>query len=246
MIDSRSKILLKAIVEKYISDAEPIGSRSLSKISGLELSPASIRNIMADLEESGYITSIHTSSGRIPSNKGYRLFVDSLIQIRNLNNDQILQLKDKIDSEDPNQILTNASKALSQFTKFAGVVFFPKNNDKKIKHIEFLKLSSNKILVILVSSDGNVQNKVLLADKKISPSELLEATNYFNKNFSGMEIVQIKKLLSKEISKMKSNIKELLNDATNIGDEILKEIDPTNILFQERVIYLISKISQII
>ena len=88
MIDSRSKILLKAIVEKYISDAEPIGSRSLSKISGLELSPASIRNIMADLEESGYITSIHTSSGRIPSNKGYRLFVDSLIQIRNLNNDQ--------------------------------------------------------------------------------------------------------------------------------------------------------------
>ena len=222
MIDSRSKILLKAIVEKYISDAEPIGSRSLSKISGLELSPASIRNIMADLEESGYITSIHTSSGRIPSNKGYRLFVDSLIQIRNLNNDQILQLKDKIDSEDPSQILTNASKALSQFTKFAGVVFFPKNNDKKIKHIEFLKLSSTKILVILVSSDGNVQNKVLLADKKISPSELLEATNYFNKNFSGMEIVQIKKLLSKEISKMKSNIKELLNDATNVGDEILK------------------------
>ena len=124
-------------MEKYISDAEPIGSRSLSKISGLELSPASIRNIMADLEESGYITSIHTSSGRIPSNKGYRLFVDSLIQIRNLNNDQILQLKDKINSEDPSQILTNASKALSQFTKFAGVVFFQKIMTKKLNILSF-------------------------------------------------------------------------------------------------------------
>ena len=121
MIDSRSKILLKAIVEKYISDAEPIGSRSLSKISGLELSPASIRNIMADLEESGYITSIHTSSGRIPSNKGYRLFVDSLIQIRNLNNDQILQLKDKINSVPVSDEFLRCMSPLIEFANFLAI-----------------------------------------------------------------------------------------------------------------------------
>lgn len=217
-MDKRAQILLKTLVEHYISDGQPIGSRTLLQHSGLDVSPATIRNVMSDLEHLGFIASPHTSAGRIPTQKGYRLFVDTLLTVQPLQNQQIQQLKSGLSSPNQSDLIASAADMLSQLTQFAGLVMIPKRKTLSFKHLEFLPLTEKRILVIIVTSDGNVQNRIILAEKPYSASELTQASNYFNANFSGQTFEEVQQKLHLELKQMQNDMKKLINDAleTNI------------------------------
>ncbi len=209
-MDKRAQILLKTLVEHYISDGQPIGSRTLLQHSGLDVSPATIRNVMSDLEQLGFITSPHTSAGRIPTQKGYRLFVDSLLTVQPLENQAIQQMKKGLNSPNQNELISSAADMLSQLTQFAGVVMIPKRQRVAFKHLEFLPLSDKRILVIIVTSDGNVQNRIILAEKPYSANELTHASNYFNANFSGQTFTEVQQKLHLELKQMQTDISQLM------------------------------------
>ncbi len=212
-MDKRSQILLKTLVEHYISDGQPIGSRTLLQHSGLDVSPATIRNVMSDLEQLGFIASPHTSAGRIPTQKGYRLFVDSLLTVKPLDSIVLQQLKSGLSSPNPSELIANAADMLSQLTQFAGVVMTPKRKRIAFKHLEFLTLSDKRILVIIVTSDGNVQNRIILTEKPFSASELIQAGNYFNAHFSGHTFEEVKQKLHAELKQMQNDMNQLMTAA---------------------------------
>ena len=182
MLDDRSRSLLKSLVEHYIADGQPVGSRALSKFSGLDLSPATIRNVMADLEEAGFVASPHTSAGRVPTSRGYRLFVDSLLTVQPLEARQMGEMEEALQGRPANQIIASASQLLSGLTHFAGVVIAPRRAPSRIRQVEFLTLSEKRILLIIVTTDGDVQNRVLTTEKSYSSTELVSAANYLNQN----------------------------------------------------------------
>ena len=219
MMNERSRILLKSLIEKHISDGQPIGSRQLAKSSGLELSPASIRNIMADLEETGFIASPHASSGRIPTPRGYRFFVDSLLTVQPLDSIELHQIEDHFLPDSADRLITTASQLLSNLTQFAGVVKSPSRHSTSFRRIEFVSLSDKRVLLIVVTPDGDVQNKVLDSSRKFSDSELVEATNYLNQNYAGMSFDAIKSRIQTELKKLKENISQLMTLAISAGEE---------------------------
>lgn len=212
-MDKRAQILLKTLVEHYISDGQPIGSRTLLQHSGLDVSSATIRNIMSDLEHLGFIASPHTSAGRIPTQKGYRLFVDSLLTVQPLKTQTLQKLKNSLSSPNPSELITNAADMLSQLTQFAGVVMTPKRKRIAFKHLEFLALSDKRILVIIVTSDGNVQNRIIITEKPYNASELTQASNYFNAHFSGQTFDEAKQRLHAELKEMQSAMNQLMSAA---------------------------------
>src|SRR5690349_8496727 len=167
MLDKRAQILLKTLIERYIAEGQPIGSRTLSKYSGLDLSPATIRNVMADLEELGLISSPHTSAGRVPTPLGYRFFVDSLLVIKPLESQQLQQIEGELHPDNPQRMMQAASQLLSHLTQFAGVVMTPRRRAMTFKHIEFLRLSEKRILLIVVTPDGDVQNRILFTEREL-------------------------------------------------------------------------------
>src|SRR5574344_1275033 len=193
MLDERAKLLLKALVERYIAEGQPVGSRTLSKASGLELSPATIRNVMADLEELGLIVSPHTSAGRVPTAKGYRLFVDTMLTV------QRHQLNaPELAPEQPQNVIANAAQLLSNLSQFVGVVMAPRRATV-FRHIEFLSLSDRRVLVILVSPDGDVQNRVIHTQAQLDQSQLQEAANFFNAHYSGLAMESVRERLKSEL-----------------------------------------------
>ena len=218
-MNERSRILLKSLIEKHISDGQPIGSRELAKSSGLELSPASIRNIMADLEEMGFIASPHTSSGRIPTPLGYRFFVDSLLTVQPLDSIERHKIEDQFRPDSANRLIATASQLLSNLTQFAGVVKSPSRQSSSFRHIEFVSLSDHRILLIIVAPDGDVQNKVLEASRKFTDSELTEATNYLNQKYAGMAFENIRARIQSELTELKDNISQLMSLAVSAGQE---------------------------
>lgn len=218
-MNERSRILLKSLIEKHISDGQPIGSRELAKSSGLELSPASIRNIMADLEEMGFIASPHTSSGRIPTPLGYRFFVDSLLTVQPLGSIERHKIEDQFRPDSANRLIATASQLLSNLTQFAGVVKSPSRQSSSFRHIEFVSLSDHRILLIIVAPDGDVQNKVLEASRKFTDSELTEATNYLNQKYAGMDFDNIRARIQSELTELKDNISQLMSLAVSAGQE---------------------------
>jgi heat-inducible transcriptional repressor len=218
-MNERSRILLKSLIEKHISDGQPIGSRELAKSSGLELSPASIRNIMADLEEMGFIASPHTSAGRIPTPLGYRFFVDSLLTVQPLGSIERHKIEDQFRPDSANRLIATASQLLSNLTQFAGVVKSPSRQTSSFRHIEFVSLSDHRILLIIVAPDGDVQNKVLEASRKFTDSELTEATNYLNQKYAGMAFENIRARIQSEITELKDNISQLMSLAVSAGQE---------------------------
>ncbi len=218
-MNERSRILLKSLIEKHISDGQPIGSRELAKSSGLELSPASIRNIMADLEEMGFIASPHTSAGRIPTPLGYRFFVDSLLTVQPLGSIERHKIEDQFRPDSANRLIATASQLLSNLTQFAGVVKSPSRQSSSFRHIEFVSLSDHRILLIIVAPDGDVQNKVLEASRKFTDSELTEATNYLNQNYAGMAFENIRARIQSELTELKDNISQLMSLAVSAGQE---------------------------
>ena len=215
MLDDRAKLLLKVLVERYIADGQPIGSRTLSRSSGLELSPATIRNVMADLEELGLIASPHTSAGRIPTARGYRLFVDTMLTAQS----QAL-VAPQLPAEQPQKVIANAAHLLSNLSQFVGVVMAPKRSSV-FKQIEFVKLSERRVLVIIVAPDGDVQNRVMFTDSELDSSQLIEAANYLNSHYAGLDIEQVHERLRTEVEQLRSQVADLMQAAVNISAEAL-------------------------
>ena len=222
-LDERSRILLKTLIERYIADGQPIGSRALSKQSGLELSPATIRNVMSDLEEAGFISSPHTSAGRIPTSRGYRLFVDNLLTVQPMHKAQLLELKEHLQPDQPQRLISAASNLLSQLTHFAGVVVAPRREAVRIRQIEFVSLSDTRILLIIVTTRGDVQNRILLTQRKYSPSELVTAANYLNQQYAGLDFDDIRGRLKAELKQLHSDMSELMTAAVDVGSKAVEE-----------------------
>ncbi len=223
MLDPRAQYLLKTLVERYIVEGQPVGSRVLSKQPGLELSPATIRNVMADLEEMGYIASPHTSAGRIPTAKGYRFFVDSLMVMKPLEQVEIHRLEGELTADRPQQLMSAAASLLSQLTQFAGVVMTPRRREASFRHIEFLRLSERRVLLIVVTSEGDVQNRILHTDRPYTQSQLIEATNFFNQHYSGQPYGAVRSLLAEELKSLREDIVGLMTAAVEVGGAALNE-----------------------
>jgi heat-inducible transcriptional repressor len=221
MLNERAQSLLKTLVERYIIEGQPVGSRALSKYSGLELSPASIRNIMADLEDMGLIVSPHTSAGRVPTPRGYRLFVDTLLTIKPLEQNELQGLQKQLHSDDPQKLVSSASQLLSELTRFAGLVMAPRRRTA-FRHVEFLSLSEKRVLLIIVSTDGDVQNRIILTEKPFSPSQLVQAANYLNQNYAGLEFDTVRESLAKELRDLHQDISRLMAAVVETGGDAKK------------------------
>ena len=220
MLNDRARILLKTLVERYISEGEPVGSRTLSKHAGLDLSPASIRNIMADLEDMGFVTSPHTSAGRVPTPRGYRFFVDTLLTVRPLDQTAVSQLESSLTASDPQRLMTAASTLLSDLSQFAGLVMTPRRNPA-FRQIEFLSLSDKRILLIIVTMEGEVENRIILTEQPVSASVLTEAANFFNQHFAGHSFDQVRSKLRDELGRMRDDITKLMAAAVDAGSQAL-------------------------
>ena len=223
MLSDRAQNLLKILVERYIADGEPVGSRVLSRASNLELSPATIRNVMADLEEMGFVASPHTSAGRVPTPKGYRFFVDTLLTVRPLEDLERKQIADQLMPDDPHRVVTVASQMLSDLTHFAGVVVSPRRRGASLRHIEFFGLTEKRVLLIIVASDGEVQNRVLVTDRNYTPSQLTEAANFINQHYAGVEFDQLRLRVRNELIDLHRDISDLMKAAIAMGSEAIRQ-----------------------
>jgi heat-inducible transcriptional repressor len=243
LLNERAQILLKMLVERYISDGQPVGSRALSRFSGLDLSPASIRNIMADLEELGFIASPHTSAGRIPTPRGYRFFVDTLLKVRPLDQVEIDQLEGQLQPDNTQRLVSQASHLLSDLTRFAGVVMTPKRRSGTFRHIEFLSLSEKRILLIIVAPDGDVQNRIIFPDRAYRPSELIEAANFLNQNFTGLTFEEIKARIHQELRHLREDMTQLMNQALEAGTEVMGQASEDYVLSGEHNLLHVQELS---
>src|SRR5512134_108333 len=221
-LNERALVLLKTLVERYIAEGQPVGSRALSRYSGLDLSPASIRNVMADLEEMGFIASPHTSAGRVPTVRGYRFFVDTLLTIKPLDTVEISQLEGQLHAQSTQKLVISASQLLSDLTHFAGVVMTPRRS-AGFRHIEFLRLSDTRILLILVTPEGDVQNRVLVTEKRYSPAELVEAANILNQHYAGLTFEEIRRRIREELKQLTADMTHLMSAALDAGSQAASE-----------------------
>ncbi|MGB0128005.1 MAG: heat-inducible transcriptional repressor HrcA [Rhodocyclaceae bacterium] len=223
MLDQRAQILLKTLIERYIAEGQPVGSRALSRYSGLDLSPATVRNVMSDLEEMGFIASPHTSAGRIPTAKGYRFFVDTLLTFKPLHQAELHELEDHLQRNHPQRLIRSASELLSGLTHFAGIVMAPRRHAPKIRQIEFISLAERRILLIIVTTDGDVQNRILFTDRSYSPSELVVAANYLNEQCAGLDFNEIRLRLSDELRRLRTDLVSLMTAAIDAGNEAMAD-----------------------
>jgi heat-inducible transcriptional repressor len=229
MLDTRSQTLLKTLIERYIVDGQPVGSRTLSRHSGLELSAATIRNVMADLEELGLISSPHTSAGRIPTPRGYRLFVDRLITVQPLELEQTERLQGQLLADEPQRVLSQAAQLLSSLSQFAGVVMTPRRSSS-FRQVEFMRLGERRVLLIIVTPEGDVQNRILHVERDYSPSELTEASNYVNQHFAGQDI-------------LRDDMTRLLHQAVAAGSDAAHERSETVMISGERNLVAVHELS---
>ena len=237
MLDERSKMLLKALVERYIADGQPVGSRTLSKASGLELSPATIRNVMSDLEELGLIVSPHTSAGRIPTARGYRLFVDTMLTVQ-----PAQYSRHSLAPDQPQKVISNAANLLSSLSQFVGVVITPRRSSA-FRHMEFLRLSEKRLLVIIVSPEGDVQNRVIYTEVDYTQAQLVEAANFLNSNYVGLDIDQVRNRLQGEVESLRSEIADLMQAAVNVSSEAIQDTDDEVVIAGERNLLSVSDFS---
>ena len=244
MLDKRAQVLLKTLIERYIEEGQPIGSRTLSRYSGLDLSPATIRNVMSDLEQLGFIASPHTSAGRVPTPAGYRFFVDTLLVIKQLRSGELHRLEDQLHPDNPQRVIQSASQLLSQLTQFAGVVMTPRRRAVTFKHIEFLRLSEKRVLLIVVTPDGDVQNRVLFTERDYTPSELAEAANYVNQNYAGQSFEDASSRLHGELREIRQDMIQLMTAALDAGNRALSEGSEQYVLSGERNLFAARDLSQ--
>lgn len=243
MLDERARTLLKTLIERYIADGQPVGSRLLSRHSGLDLSAATVRNVMADLEDLGFIASPHTSAGRIPTPRGYRFFVDRLLTMEPLDSEKIHAIEGQLHPSQPQQLISSASHLLSGLTHFAGIVLTPRRQTPRIRQMEFVSLSDKRILLILVTTAGDVQNRILFTERPYSPSELVVATNYLNQYFSGHDFAHIRDRVKADLLQLRGNLQDLMAAALAAGDEAMNRADEQYVISGERNLLEVEELS---
>ncbi|HTV52969.1 MAG TPA: heat-inducible transcriptional repressor HrcA [Steroidobacteraceae bacterium] len=227
-LSERAQSLLRALVESYIRDGQPVGSRTLSRDSGLQLSSATIRNVMADLEELGFVVSPHTSAGRIPTDKGYRFFVDTLLRVRALDGSAVPELHAEIQraldehTESSKALVGAASQLLSTVTQLAGVVTLPKAQQASITQVEFVGLSENRVLAVLVLNDREVQNRIVQLERYYSPDELKRAANFLNDKFRGRALPQVRAEILRELSETREHLNQVMLDAITVAQQVFQ------------------------
>ncbi|MFQ5634106.1 MAG: heat-inducible transcriptional repressor HrcA [Gammaproteobacteria bacterium] len=221
----RARDILRVLVEHYIREGQPIGSRTLSKSAGLDLSPATIRNVMADLEDLGFVAAPHTSAGRVPTAKGYRFFVDTLLKLRPLAEREVNRLQGQLREESTTgakAVATTASSALASLTSLAGIVTIPRQQRVTLRQVEFLPLSERRILAILVINDVEVENRILDVDRDFSADELRQASNYLTEHFAGQELRAIRAHLFSELRDTRETVNQMMIDAVSIAQKALE------------------------
>lgn len=243
MLNERAQLLLKTLVERYIYEGQPVGSRALSKFSSLDLSPATIRNVMADLEEMGLVTSPHTSAGRVPTPLGYRLFVDKLLVVETLDKGAINHLENQLHPDNPSRLINAASSLLSELTHFAGMVVTPKRTGAVFRYIEFMALSEKRILLIIVTPEGDVQNRIIFTDTAYSHSDLVEAGNFINQHYAGCTLDEIRSRIQTELKQLRHDMNSLMNAAIEAGGDAVNENSETVVLTGERNLLNVHDIS---
>ncbi len=244
MLERRAQTLLKTLIERYIAEGQPVGSRTLSRYSGLDLSPATIRNVMADLEEMGLIASPHTSAGRVPTPLGYRFFVDTLLVVKALDALERQRLEDQLHPDNPQRVVQAASQLLSQLTHFAGVVMTPRRRALTFRQIEFLRLSERRVLLIVVTPEGDVQNRILFTERDYQPSELVAAANYLTQNYSGQAFEDIRQRLREELHEIRQDMITLMSAALEAGNRAVSEGHEQYVISGERNLLAVRDLSQ--
>ena len=222
--NERAQYLLKALIQRFIRDGQPVGSRTLSRDSGLELSPATIRNVMSDLEQLGLVSAPHTSAGRIPTPQGYRLFVDTLVRYKQPREGEIRKLQSGLSEQqdDPDALLGAVSSLLSNLTSLASVVTVPRGQRAILRQIEFLALSDNRVLAILVINDREVQNRILHTAQPHTAGELQKAANFINDNYVGNDLMQIRKRLINDLDKTRDSMNQAMHDIISVAQSAME------------------------
>jgi heat-inducible transcriptional repressor len=224
-LSDRAQSLLRVLVESYIRDGQPVGSRALSRDSGLNLSSATIRNVVADLEELGFVSSPHTSAGRVPTDKGYRFFVDTLLRVQPLENSAVTEIRRQLDSghDSSKALVAAASQLLSSVTQLAGVVTLPSTQQASITQIEFVALSENRVLTVLVLNDREVQNRIVQLERRYSPDELKHAGNFLNEKFRGRTLPQVRQEILRELRETRDHMNQVMLDAITVAQQVFPE-----------------------
>lgn len=216
LLSERARHILRSLVEQYIQDGQPVGSRTLSRSTGLDLSPATIRNVMADLEDLGFIAAPHTSAGRVPTPKGYRFFVDTLVRLQPMARLDIARLQSQLEDRlhgDAKAIAAAASSALSSLTSLAGVVTIPRQAQATLRHIEFLPLSGRRVLVIIVVNDAEVQNRILDMERDYGEEELRQAASFLNSRFTGRSLDEVRAQILSDLDGTRESMNRLMLDS---------------------------------
>ena len=222
-LPDRAQLMLRSLIDRYVRDGQPVGSRTLARDLGLDLSPATIRNVMSDLEELGFISSPHTSAGRVPTVQGYRFFVDTLLKVQPLDSRSIEQIRLELSlDQSPKDLVESASGLLSGITQMTGVVTLPSHEHALFKRVEFLSLSENRVLAILVTGEDEVQNRMLRTEKLHSPAELQEASNYLNAMFAGKDLAEVRATLLHEMQETRSSMNSMMMTAMQMADQVLE------------------------
>jgi heat-inducible transcriptional repressor len=223
-LSERAQLLLKALIESYIRDGQPVGSRTLSRDSGLSLSSATIRNVMADLEELGFVVSPHTSAGRIPTDKGYRLFVDSLLKLKPLQSEEVDDIERRLrgDASNGRALVQTVSQMLSSVTQMAGLVTLPNPQYVALSQIEFIALSENRALAIMVMNNREVENRVVQLERAYSAEELRRAANYLNEAFAGRSLPEVRASLLKQLQETRQTMNQLMQDAIQMAQKVFE------------------------
>jgi len=231
-VSDRAQHFLKALIERYIRDGQPVGSRTLSKETGLDLSPATVRNVMADLEDLGLVSSPHTSAGRVPTVLGYRLFINSLLTVKQLADQEIDAMRRQLDAfGDASALVASASQLLSGVTHLAGVVMMPRHDRNVFRQIEFLPLSGNRVLAILVTSEGEVHNRIVHTDRLYSPAQLEQAANYLNEMFTGRNMHEVRKRLLADLKRTHEHMDQIMTRAVAIAQRVVEAAEGTDDCF---------------
>lgn len=226
-LGERSQRLLKTLIESYIRGGQPVGSRTLARESGLDLSPATVRNVMADLEELGLVRAPHTSAGRVPTAQGYRLFVDTLLTVQPLGGAEIKRLREQLVGElNREELLTTASRLLSEVTHLAGLVTLPRSEHTVLRQVEFLPLSGNQVLVILVVNEREVQNRIINTRRRYTSSELEQSSNYMNARFAGRSLEAVREELLREMREHREHMHDIMSLALEMADQALVAEQP--------------------
>ena len=230
-LNERARHLLRLLVESYIRDGQPVGSRILSREPGLALSSATIRNVMADLEDLGFVTSPHTSSGRIPTDKGYRFFVDTLLKVQPLDGESLGEIRRQLDAhrDSSKSLVASASQLLSNITQLAGVVTLPRAPEVSIAQVEFIALSENRVLVILVFSGNGVQNRVIQVERRYAPEELKRASNFLTEVLTGRTLEETRQEILRQLQDARESMNRIMIDAITVAQQLFDAERPPRI-----------------